>query len=746
MALSQFSPGVVIREIDNTTVSTSSTPTYASLVGPFAKGPVNEVRVVSTEQQLEQVFGKPNDNNYEYWFSAAQYLLYGGTIKVIRTDAADLKNAVSNGSAVKIQNNVVYETTFESSSPTWYFAAKTAGEYANGIKVYVTDAGPDQVLTLDAPASGNEWQFVAGADLAASTGAAGKVYKYSLKLTLNAGVVGKFVPGAASVGGDDATVLAYDASTRVLEIELATDYAGIVAAADTVTQTSSGASGVVSTNGVRRELLTVLNQGSIDFAAGNDVSDDNSGSVNINSAQKEYQVREVFPGLRWTSIGTRPGTSPFAASKNGFRDELHVVVVDSKGTVTGTPNTILEKFVGLSKASDAKTTNGENNYYKTALKNKSAYLYAGAYNSNEVFSVGAVEADGDWGQTAANTAFNLVQGTEVTSAVNGEVFVGSTLGATQQYELGASAGTAGVSAYNPSSGNYSEAYSLLSDPETEVLDFIIPGGMGATETEALARVSTINNILETRKDCMAFFSPIRDQVIGITDTSVVTTNLVNWFSKLPSTSYAAFDSGYKYIYDRYNDTFRYIPCNADMAGLCLTTQINQDPWYSPAGFQRGVLRNAIRLAYSPNKAQRDQLYVERINPIVSFPGQGIVLFGDKTALGYQSAFDRINVRRLFLVVEKTVSRAAQNVLFQQNDDTARSSFINAVEPYLRNIQGRRGVSDFLVKCDASNNPPDAIDRGEFYAEVYLKPTRTINYISISFIATRTGVAFEEIAS
>jgi len=340
-----------------------------------------------------------NDDNYEYWFSAAQYLLYGGTIKVIRTDATDLKNAVTNGTAVKIQNNVVYETTFESSSPTWYFAAKTPGEFANGIKIYVTDAGPDQILTLDAPASGNEWQFGAGDAISASTGAAGKVYKYSLKLTLNAGVVGKFVPGAATVGD------------------------------------------------------------SIDFGSGNDIADSNAGTVNIGSAQKEYQVREVFPGLRWTSIGTRPGTSPFVASKNGYRDEIHVVVVDSKGTVTGTPNTILEKFVGLSKASDAKTTNGENNYYKTALKSKSAYLYAGAYNSSEVFAVGAVEADGDWGQTAANTAFNLVQGLEVTSAVSGEVFLGSTMGATQQYELGASTGTAGVSAYNPSSGNYSEAYS-----------------------------------------------------------------------------------------------------------------------------------------------------------------------------------------------------------------------------------------------------------------------------------------------
>jgi hypothetical protein len=746
MAFSQFSPGVVIREIDNTTVSTTTIPTYAGIVGPFAKGPVNEVRIISTEQQLEQVFGRPNDNNYEYWFSAAQYLLYGGTIKVVRTGGSTLKNAVSNGTSVKIENNVEYETTYESGSATWYFAAKNPGDYANGVRVYVTDAGADQILYLDAPSSGNEWQFVSGDDIDAATGANGSVFRYTLKVTLNSGVVGSFQPGAATIGGDDCTILAWDADRRILELTLASDYTGIVVAADTVTQSSTGASGVVAASGISRELQVVLAKNSIEFAAGNDIEDNGAATVNIGSVAKEYLTREVFPGFRWSSVGTRPGTSQFTLSRNGYRDEMHVVVVDATGAITGTPNTVLEKFVGLSKATDAKTTNGEINYYKTVLKLKSAYVYVGDHNDAEAFTVGAAAADGNWGQAAANVSFDLAQGTQTTDPVTGSVYIGSKLGPTVQYVLGATSGTAGVSAYSPTNSEFVEALQLFEDPESQALDFIIPGGMGASESEAFARIQAIVNILNGRKDCMAFFSPLRDQVIGVSDTNTITNNLVNWFSKLPSTSYAAFDSGYKYIYDRYNDTFRYIPCNADMAGLCLATQINQDPWFSPAGFQRGVLRNAIRLAYTPNKNQRDQLYVERVNPIVSFPGQGVVLFGDKTALGYQSAFDRINVRRLFLVVEKTVARAAQNVLFQQNDDTSRSGFLNAVEPYLRNIQGRRGLIDFLVKCDTSNNPPDAIDRGEFYAEIYLKPTRTINYISISFIATRTGVAFEEVAS
>jgi len=743
MALSQFSPGVVIREIDNTTVTTVSNPTFGALVGPFAKGPIEQVVTITSELDLDKVFGKPNDLNYEYWFSAAQYLTYGGAIKIVRTDSTSAKNAVSNGTAVKIRNEDDYETNYEYGSTPWYFASRTAGDYGNGVRVYVTDAGPDQILTIDAPTSGNEFQFVVGDAISAASGAAGKVYKYSHKVQLAEGVVGKFAPGVAVIGGDGCTVLAYDELNRVLEVLLDSDYIGIVTPADTVTQSATGASGVVATGttAVKRELLVVLNKGSISFANGNDILDDNAAECNIGSVQKEYLTREVFPGLKWANIGIRPGTSPSVASKNGFRDELHIVVVDTEGKITGTPNTILEKFVGLSKASDAKTPNGEVNYYKPAIAGKSAYIYIGDHNQADTFQVGAGSSDGDWGQASANVSFDLAQGASVTNPIGGDVLVGSVEGPTVQYVL-----SGGVSNYTPTNSEYINALTYLSDAESQDIDFFIPGAMGASQSEGLARVAAIVSLVEGRKDCMAFFSPLRELVVGLSDTNQITTNLVNWFSKLPSTSYAAFDTGYKYIYDRYNDTFRYIPCNADMAGLCLSTQVNADPWLSPAGFQRGVLRNAIRLAYSPNKAQRDQLYVERVNPIVAFPGQGIVLFGDKTALGYQSTFDRINVRRLFLTIEKSVARAAQNVLFQQNDDTSRSSFVNVVEPFLRNIQGRRGLTDFLVKCDQSNNPPDAVDRGEFFAEIYLKPTRTINYISISFIATRTGVAFEEVAS
>ena len=245
---------------------------------------------------------------------------------------------------------------------------------------------------------------------------------------------------------------------------------------------------------------------------------------------------------------------------------------------------------------------------------------------------------------------------------------------------------------------------------------------------------------------MVFVSPRRANVVGQTNTTTITTNIVDFMKQLPSSSYVVFDSGYKYIYDKYSDVYRYIPCNGDMAGLCLQTTEVSEAWFSPAGFQRGVLRNAIKLAYTPTKTQRDNLYANRINPIVAFPGQGVVLFGDKTALGFASAFDRINIRRLFLVIERVIQSAAKSQLFEQNDESQRSLFVNIIEPYLRDVQGRRGITDFVVKCDSTNNTPEAVDRGEFYAEIFIKPTRTINYITLTFVATRTGVAFTEVAN
>ena len=265
-------------------------------------------------------------------------------------------------------------------------------------------------------------------------------------------------------------------------------------------------------------------------------------------------------------------------------------------------------------------------------------------------------------------------------------------------------------------------------------------------SDTIAKAQKVIDIASTRKDCMAFISPYRGDVIGIASVGDIVDKTVSFFDQLSSSSYAVFDSNYKYSYDRYNDVYRYIPCNADVAGLTLSTTLNQEPWFSPAGFNRGQLRNAVKLAYSPLKDHRDRLYAARVNPVVAFPGEGIVLFGDKTALAYQSAFDRINVRRLFLVLEKAIAQAAKTQLFELNDEFTRQGFKNIVEPFMRSVQSRRGVTDFLVVCDSTNTPPESIDRGEFYAEIFIKPTRSINFITLTFTATRTGASFSEVAT
>ena len=449
--------------------------------------------------------------------------------------------------------------------------------------------------------------------------------------------------------------------------------------------------------------------------------------------------------MKWNAVAARPGTSNYASTVGGYRDELHILVIDVDGGITGTTGAVLERFIGLSKASDAKTTVGETNYYKEVVKQRSNYIFWGAHE-DQVHAVGASASAGDWGKVAS-TDFNIIKfANGTTNYPAGAKTIGSVNGSTAYYRLTGGADYTGTDSYTITNTDVINAYELVEDPESQAVDFILTGPSGADDAAALAKITALTNIVEERRDCMLFVSPRRANVVGVSNATTAADNLIAFFDTLPSSSYVVFDSGYKYIYDKYNDVYRYVPCNGDVAGLCLQTTETSEPWFSPAGFQRGILRNAIKLAYSPNKTQRERLYAARINPIVSFPGQGVVLFGDKTALGFASAFDRINVRRLFLTIERVIGTAAKSQLFEQNDEAQRSLFLNIVEPYMRDVQGRRGVTDFLVKCDSENNPPEAVDRGEFYAEIYVKPTRTINYITLTFTATRTGVAFGEIAS
>ena len=333
-------------------------------------------------------------------------------------------------------------------------------------------------------------------------------------------------------------------------------------------------------------------------------------------------------------------------------------------------------------------------------------------------------ADGLWGQDAQDVTFAGIG--QVTYTLGGGVDYSSTGG--MKAEL----------------SNLITSYGLFSNKDEIEVDYLIMGPGCATEAESQAKANYLISVAEDRKDCMAVIGPHRANLVNITNTNTQTENLINYFSSLSSSSYATFDSGYKYQYDRFNNEFRYIPTNADVAGLMTRTAIVAYPWFSPAGQQRGVINNAVKLAYNPNKAQRDRLYPARINSFVTTPGIGTLLFGDKTALGYASAFDRINVRRLFLTIEQALERAAQAQLFELNDELTRANFKNIVEPYLRDIQAKRGLYGYMVVCDSTNNTPDIIDNNEFRADIFLKPAKSINYVTLTFVATRTGVSFEEV--
>jgi len=749
MAANQSSPGVVIQERDLTTITTLTTANIGVLAAPFESGPVEEIVEIASERELADRFGKPNDLNYEFWFTASQFLAYGGVLKTIRVTSSNLKNAVDQGTAPLIKNTQDYETSYLDAANNFNWAAKTPGTKGNSIGIFMTDAGADQILVCPAPGSGNEHEFVDDAAVTAASGAAGKVFKYSIVLTVES-VVGDFVPGTSTTiaisGSNEAvTVEAWDPANKKLEIALPSGgVTGIIAAGQTITQGTNTCD--IAASGVERKLYVALNKDSVEFAAADVVQDTNSTNVTVSSVRFEYAEREYLPGEKWINVAPRPATSLFANNVGGHRDELHILVVDVDGKITGTTGALLERFIGVSKASDAKTSVGETNYYVEVLKQRSQYLFWGEHETG-VFAATASAADGNWGLSSARQ-FNLLRSTAGSQSYpENRNVVGSVGNSTYYYRLASGADYTSVGGvYTVSNTDVATAYELVEDPESQTIDFILAGPSGPDDASALAKITSLVSLIEERRDCMLFVSPRRANVIGISNSTTATDNLIKFFDLLPSSNYMVFDSGYKYIYDKYNDVYRYVPCNGDVAGLCLQTTEVAEPWFSPAGFARGQVRNSIKLAYSPNKTQRDRLYAARINPIVSFPGQGTVLFGDKTAQGFASAFDRINVRRLFLTIERVIGGAAKAQLFEQNDESQRSLFLNIVEPYMRDVQGRRGVTDFLVKCDASNNPPEAVDRGEFAAEIFVKPTRTINYITLTFTATRTGVSFAEVAS
>ena len=399
-----------------------------------------------------------------------------------------------------------------------------------------------------------------------------------------------------------------------------------------------------------------------------------------------------------------PNTSTYVANKGGANDEIHIVVIDEDGLFTGSRGTVLEKFPFVSKASDAKDDSGNNNYYKEVLQNKSKYIYWASHPTNATgnLAFGAAAAANTFQVLSANVTVSLSGG------VDGTI----------------------------STANVVTAYDFFDPAESVDIALVVSGPANQTLADSLISMA------ETRKDCVVFLSPEKADCVD--NAGSETTDIRAYRDTLTSTSYAVLDSNWKYQYDKYNDVYRWVPLNGDVAGLCARTDLERDPWFSPGGLNRGIIKNSIKLAWNPTKTNRDDLYVKGINPIVTFQGEGTVLFGDKTLLSKPSAFDRINVRRLFIVLEKAIARAARFSMFEFNDQFTRAQFVALVEPFLRDVQGRRGITDFRVVCDDTNNTGEVIDRNEFIGDIYIKPARSINFIQLNFVAVRTGVSFDEV--
>jgi hypothetical protein len=720
MALSLASPGIKVREVDLTRGGISNTTSLsAGIAAPFAKGPVNQIVTITSETELISVFGKPsvNDYHYESWYSASNFMAYGGSLKVVRCSGSNIRNAnagvaVTALTTLAIDNYTDYQTSYISDS-TFHWAAKNPGYWSEGLKVCVIDNFADQTLsgvsTANVAVGYGVTQALAGVVAGVGTTSAASGYLKGIITGIGASTI--YVKVVSKVVNSVETAQEY---TENSTYAFATSQIGIHTAGATTVGTAS----------------TVLTPTS--------AADWYNTQFVLSTANGDYT------DLSWRSIAPKPRNNAYVTERGGSNDALHVVVLDSKKAtnISGNPQTLLEKFVNLSKASDATVSPSQNVYYKDYLALNSQYIYAGKSigdATNTIWGVDPVQAKFSSGFTPVSESLG-VWGV-ASDAINFNV-VGN-----KSFELTGGADYSGednIGGFAVTLSDLSDAYDLFTSDTASTINFLLQGSASLGKEDEQAKANKLISIAETRKDCIACISPYRAGVVNVSPSATQLSNILSFFSPLTSSSYAIFDSGYQYVYDRYNQQFVYMPCSADVAGLCVRTDIDQFPWYSPAGKSRGTLKFPIKLAFNPGQDERDRLYSQRINPVISSPGSGIILFGDKTALSYQSAFDRINVRRLFITIEQAIKGAADAQLFEFNDSTTRANFINIVEPYLRDVQIKRGITDFLLVCDETNNTPDVIDRNEFIADIYVKPARSINFIGLTFVATRTGVSFETV--
>jgi phage tail sheath protein FI len=724
MATPQLSPGILVREVDLTVGRADNVlQNNGAIAGPFSLGPVSEAIDITTEEELIEVFGQPisTDRHYEYWMTASSFLSYGGRLKVVRVDGSNLNNANAGvgiaSTTLKIKNFDDYNANY-SSATDFYYAGKNPGSYLSDLKVATIDDFGDQVIGVNTTDLGN------------------------LGATIGFGVTSVLSGTEAGVG----TTKTVDGHLKAIITGVTTDSTnGNSSIVVKITSRVSGA-------GTETALTYVQSDPNRSFEPSDTLFFVNNSGINTGSTGTAGTVTDWYDGqtlgltnatVFWKEIAPKPVSSQYVVDRNGKGDGMHVVIVDDNGTITGVKGNILEKNTFISKASDTVSAlaSPERTFYKDYLAQGSKYVYAGgnvsaaadSFHGTEPVATGFstsftpfTTAEGLFGQAAQDVTFSAI-GNKTYTLTNGKDYSGTD--------------NKGMAA---SLGDLTAGYDLFSNKDEIEVNFLLMGPGCTTEAESQAKAQKLIAVAQGRKDCVACISPDRANVVDVASTTDQTNNIVRFFSALSSSSFAVFDSGYKYMYDRFNNQFRYIPTNGDIAGLMVRTEIDQFPWYSPAGQQRGVLNNAIKLAYNPNKAQRDSLYEARVNSIVTLPGVGTVLYGDRTGLNFASAFDRINVRRLFLTVEKALEGLANEQLFEFNDEITRSSFTNAVEPYLRDVQAKRGLYDFRVICDSSNNTPEVVDNNEFRADIFLKPTKSINYVTLTFVATRTGVAFEEV--
>jgi hypothetical protein len=688
----QVSPGVNVAEIDLTTVVPNVQTTTGAIAGMFNWGPVNLRNLVDSEATLAATFGKPNDTNCETFFTAANFLAYGNSLQVVRViDGAN--NAVANTGAITafaIKNSDDYANSTIAANAA--YVAKYPGSLGNSLKISVCDSSNAYIQTVNATliqtVISNEYGNVSA-------------------ITIN------------STSGSNTATITYVANQA--------GQANAAAQATTIWFTVGDLIDIGNTTtGLQTVKITGVTPSNVETGSGANIQSYATLSL-ASPVVLPANVSQTSTTSYWefySQVDKAPGTSNYMVQK-GYtaKDELHVVVVDQLGSFTGTPGTILEVFKGLSRATDAKTDSGASNYYKTVLNNTSNYVWFGNDRTGAV----------------SNTANSVV------SSTNQSPY-------TATFVLGGD----GNSEANCSLSAITAGYDFFKNKEDVDISLVLAGkarGLSAESTTPSGSSTNysgianyiVSNVAEYRKDCVAFISPAKADSVVQTTAGDAVANMTNFLNNMTiASSYAVMDSGYKYQYDKYNDVYRWIPLNGDVAGTCVRTDATRDPWFSPAGFQRGQIKNVTKLALNPNQSQRDVLYKAGINPVVTFTGQGTVLYGDKTLIGRPSAFDRINVRRLFIIVEEAIAIAAKSNLFEFNDDFTRAQFVNLIEPYLRDVQGRRGITDFKVVCDTTNNTAQIINSNQFVGDVYIKPNYSINFIQLNFVAVRSGVEFSTI--